>query len=227
MLYSVVIAYNQITLFESFNLVHSVVFFILIPNFVGIIEDLIYANKIQLILIEFDKLIEYLESSINITVRIMDFIQKFYKKIILILIVHLIMFIVKLLLPSNIHIKSYTNDVILFASLYKNFAIIHVTLFVDLQGFILKSLNEKLNPMLEANPKDCLIIPNSMNQMLNTLPRIKIIYQKVWIISEIINQRFGCFLLATLVDTVTIIIHSSMGVFIYLHSSDMLLALRK
>lgn len=116
MLFSVVVAHNQITAYESFDMVHSVVFFTFIPNFIGIVEGFIYANKIQLILNEFDKLFQYLESSMNITVRIVNFIHNFYKKFILILVIHVIIFIIKFYFPPTIF-SSYTDNVILFASL--------------------------------------------------------------------------------------------------------------
>lgn len=202
-------------------------FVIVIPNFIGTIEDLAHVNKLHLISKEFDTLFNSLETSMNVNICLTDFVHYFHKKIIFTFIICLVEFITKLLLSSNTFLLSYTNYVMLIVTLYKNIAIVHATLFIDMQGLILASLNKKLNPLSEESAKDCLIMPVSVEKMLRDLPRIKAIHQHVWEISEILNQRFGCFLLSALLDTGVITIHMAMEVYIYLNSDNKISALRK
>lgn len=226
-LFSIFIVSLHFTSYNQSVVIVLLVFSNLIPNFIGIVEDWVHTNKVQLMFCEFNDLFRYLETSMCISVRITNFADSFKKKINLCFAILSIEFILKLLLPSERFFSCYTDIVAMFAFLYKSIAVFHVVLFIDLQRLVLTSLNEKLNPVSEENPKDCLIKPTRINEMLNSLPHIKAIYHKLWILSERINQRFGCFLLAAVLSIVTITIQSAMGIFIYLETSKKLLVLRK
>lgn len=227
---SVVFACVQIRIYKSFDMVHSLSFLILITNFIGTIEGWIYDNTLQSIVMDFDKLIGYLEACVNVNIRLMDFVRRFYKKLIFSAVIFSIEWITKLSLPSMTFFRSYADYVILIASLYKYIAILHAATFIDLHVFILMTLNGKLNPIARESAKLCLIYPIPVDNVLEVLPQIKVVYQKIWIISEKINKRFGYFLLASFVDTALLAIHVAMGMAMYLvpiSASRKVLVLRK
>lgn len=206
--------------YTSDGVVHFESFCILIPNTIGIVESWIYTKNVQFIVTNLIELFDYLKSSVRADICIDKFIRNYHWKLLFVVIVFSIEISLKLLLPSKYPIINNSDAIVSAASLYKYVATIHVAFFIESQSFILSTLNKTLNPISSDSAQDCLIAAVPVKQSMSILRHTKIIYHKIWSISDKINKRFGYFLLAALVNTVVHTIHIAMGIFVYLISED-------
>lgn len=220
--YSFIYAYKTISELEQFIVVHSISFLVLITDLVGILEGWIKRKIVKSILTDIN------DSLCKLNVPIASIIRKFYKKVIFALIFFIFEWIVRLFHPHRtVHARS-THIVLFVASMFKFITLIHVTLYIDLQCFILESLNKKLNPTSSASAKDCLIRPIPVNKALNSLSKIKPILQKIGKISGKINERFGYFVVVYTIHSCSLVIYAGLGVYLTLSKEEgKLIILRK
>lgn len=210
--------------------IHFVSFCVLVPNTIGILESWIYTGNLQFIVTTLNELFDYLKSSVHANICIRKFICNYHWKLSFMIVVFLMELLIKMLIPSRSALIYSSDMIVLGASLYKYIATIHVAFFIESQSFILSTLNETLNPMSIDSAQDCLIGAVPVKQSMSTLRHTKIIFHKIWNISDKINKRFGYFLLTALVDTVIRTVHIAMGIFTYaiaVNSTKGHMALRK
>lgn len=214
-LLSAIKPFNDTSIATRDYIVAGVSFLILIVNLVEIAESCVHSSKIQSIAKEVAESINYLNISTDMSSRVQCFALNFYKKIIFCTVIFLIELISRISTPTKF-ISSHSNILISFAALYKHTAILHVTFYIDLNVFILQSLNDQLNPVKCDSINNCLTIPTPQNIAMRMMCHIKYIIMHVWRISEKINQRFGCFLLFAFINSFANIIRVGTAFFMAL-----------
>lgn len=186
--------------YSSFNVV--------IVNTVDIIASWLHAKSILSIIVAIDESLDTLNTFTDLNVRIASFARDFRRKCLVASMIFLAETIVRLVFLSDT-IKPYTYVIVTIAVLYKSIEICYITLYIDMQIFILVSLNENLN----AAAIDCLnedmihAVPQS-EEKIHLMHRTQTIYLNVWKMSENINIRFGGFLLSACASAVMIMIFS-------------------
>lgn len=203
----------------SFDLITSFACFILLVDIIEITESWWQTKTFLFMIKDIDESFSHLDSFMDVKVCISNFAQRFRIK----LLSCAILFSFELVINCFFEIPAlnrYANIVIAFAAIYRNIAIIHIAFFIELMKMILSSINVQLNPSSSDSVNDCLIIPIAMNEAMLNLRRTKLIYSNVWNISEHINKRFGCFLLAVFLNAPLIFVRAS--IIIYMQSSSMI-----
>lgn len=227
MLISIVVAYHQFRSYTPDLRLHIIVFIVLIPNFIEIIDSWIYTSTLTAIVSEIHNSIDYLENNVNAKIDINQFICDFHKKIIFSSIWLLIDCVYKLCVSTPLY-TIYSNIVLSFVATYKHFAILHAIFLIDLQSLILKSLSNKINPPCIDEEKECLVTSIPTTNTIQILHHIKVIYSSVWENAEKMNKRFGSCLLFMLIYFGIIIVQLVMVTFTYIYSyQDKLLIMRK
>lgn len=188
-------------------------FNIVIVNTVDIISSWLHAKSISSIVTDIEESLDVLNTFTDLNVRIELFAYGFRRKCFMALLIFLTEFIIRLIFLSDI-LKPYTYAVVTIAVLYKNLEIFYVTFYIDVQKFILFSLNENLNTVANDCVNESLIHAMSENdEKLHILHRTRVIYLNVWKISENINIRFGGFLLSICVGAIIILIYAGTSSF--------------
>lgn len=193
--------------------IYTVSFSYVIPILITIIESWIYLNILKSISTDLDNLIVYMENSLNNKVRVSNFVQQFYNKVMFVLFFCLIDLFAKCFVPSKVFTFP-TAMVEYIGNLYNYITIFHILLYIDLLRFILYSLNERLSPTSNDKVKDCLVSPVSVEDAMHTMQHLKAVYLKIWAISEKINKCFGSFLLVSFVHFIFISINVVTGAII-------------
>lgn len=203
-------------------------FNIVIVNTVDIISSWLHAKSISLIVMEIEESLDALNTFTDLNVRIALFARGFRRKCYFAFSIFLIEFIVRLIFFSEL-LRPYTHVIVTIAVFYKNIEIFYVTFYIDLQTFILLSLNENLNTRAIDSVNEGLIhAVSECEEKLHILHRAQIIYLNVWKISENINIRFGGFLLSICVGSIIILIYAGTSSFdILMKSSNKLDVLRE
>lgn len=186
---------------------------IVVVNSVDIIASWLHSKSISSVVMEIEESLDALNTFTDLNTRLELFARGFRRKFTFAFLMFFIEFIVRLILLSEI-LTTYTYIIVTIAVFYKNIAIFYVTFYIDLQTFILLSLNENLNTMAIDCVNDNLIhAVSESEEKLHILHRTQIIYLNVWKISENINIRFGGFLLSICVGTVIILIYGGTSTF--------------
>lgn len=197
----------------SMYAVNYLSFNIVIVNAVDIVASWLHTKSVTSIVIESGESLDALNTLTDLNARIELFAQNFRRKFFIAFFIFFTEFIIRFIFLSEI-LKTYTYLIVTFAVFYKNIEIFYVTFYIDLQTFILLSLNENLNTMAIDCVNDNLIYAVSESEeKLHILHRIQVIYLHVWKISENINERFGGFLLSICVGTVIILIYGGTSTF--------------
>lgn len=190
----------------SLYAVNYLSFNIVIVNSVDVVASWLHVKSVPSIVTEIEESLDALSAFANLNAPIELFVRGFRRKFFVASFLFSIECIVRLIILSDIF-NTYTYIIVTLAVFYKSIAISYVTFFIDVQTFILLSLNENLNTMAIDYVNDNLIHAMSeTEEKLQILHRTQIIYLNVWKISENINVRFGGFLLSICVGTVIILI---------------------
>ena len=205
----------------SLYAVNYLTFNIVIVNSVDIISSWLHANSISAIILEIEESLDALALHfIDLNSRIALFARDFRKKCFIAFLIFLIEFIIRHYHPSDIF-KPFTYATLTFAILYKNVEIIYVTFYIDVQTFILLSLNENLSTVaIDCLNESFIYAVSECEEKLYILHRVQIIHLKVWKISENLNIRFGGFLLGVCAGTVIILIYAGTSSFDILMKSN-------
>lgn len=207
---------------ESISLyaINYLSFNIVIVNSVDIISSWLNTKEILSIVQEIEESLDVLNTFTDLNVRIALFARSFCRKCFAAFLLFLIEFIIRLIFLSDI-LKPYTYIIVSIAVFYKNIEIFYVTFYIDVQKFILLSLNENLNTVAIDCVNESLVhaVPES-EEKLHILRRAQVIYLNVWKISENINIRFGGFLLSICVGTIIILIYAGTSSFDILMKTD-------
>lgn len=218
MLLSLIVVFVQQHVYSSLSLIYTTSFLTILPNYVAIIESLVFTTTLNFILSDTTDSLDYLENYVNFKVNIKQFAQRFHKKLILTTAMYLIEYIVKFLFPTQYY-TTYSTMILFITSLYKHIATMHAVLFIDIQTLILSSLNRKLNPVLIDSGKECLITRVETKEAMYMLHHIKTLYSKVWRISEHINKRFGCLLIVVNLQIVFNLVQNIIAAFYVYYST--------
>lgn len=212
----------------SLYAVNYLSFNIVIVNSVDIIASWLHAKSGSSIVTQIEESLDALNAFTNLNARIEQFVRVFRRKFFVASFVFFVECIIRLIFLSEI-LKTYTHIIVTLAVFYKSIAIFYVTFFIDMQTFILLSLNENLNTMAIDYVNDNLIhAVSETEEKLQILHRTQTIYLSVWKISEKINVRFGGFLLSICVGTVIILIYGGTSTFdILMKQCDKLDVLRE
>lgn len=206
--------------------VNGIVFIILIPSIVEVIESWLYSEALVSLKNSIEVSLDYLNTFVNMKAHISAFTRQFYRKMLLLAVLVTSEFVTRFVFKSQVTL--YSSVVLSIASVYRYFASVCIIFYIDLEILILSSLNGQLNPLCGDNVNECLILPTQPNVSLVALRRIKTVYSNIWKISENVNRRFGCFLLVQLVNVAIFSIWTSIVLYInILDSSSMLTMMRK
>lgn len=188
-------------------------FNIVIVNSVDIVASWLHAKSVSSIVTEIESSLDALNTFTDLNARIESFARGFRRKFTIAFLMFLIEFIVRLIVLSEI-LTTYTYVIVTIAVFYKNIAIFYVAFYIDVQTFVLLSLNENLNTMAIDCVNDNLVhAVSESEEKLHILHRTQVIYLNIWKISENINVRFGGFLLSICVGTVIILIYGGTSAF--------------
>lgn len=211
-IYSAYVALQE----SHFQIIDILAHSIIVANFVGIIESWFFMEKMNSILIDINESLDYLETFIGITVQIKQFVRRFQRKIFYSLAVYIVEITVKTAFTTQI--RNFTLAAVIMTlvdAVYMHLTAIHVIFFIDFRCFILTTLNHRLHP-ISSSSLDCLIIRRQENDVWRDLKHIKIIYSKVWKITEKINHRFGFTLLIMMIQTVCNVVRVLIVMFSFL-----------
>lgn len=188
-------------------------FNIVIVNSVDIVASWLHTNSASSIVAEIEESLDALNAFTNLNARIEWFVRGFRRKFFFAFFLFAVECIIRLIFPSEV-LKTYTYVIVTVAVFYKSIAIFYVTFFIDVQTFILLSLNENLNTMAIDYANDNLVhAVSETEEKIHILRRTQIIYLHVYKISENINARFGGFLLSICIGTVIILIYGGTSTF--------------
>lgn len=205
--YSFVITYVVIRKHPA----NFIICFKMIVNAIEVVEGWLYAKQLQLLVENTEELIDYLKTRVNINIQ--QFVRRFYRKVFCMVFVSFIDISVKISIPISYR---YSDNFLVMVHLFKNIGIMHTNFYVDLQEFVMMNFNEKLNPDSSKNAQNCLIRPIPFSQSFDILFQTNTVYQKISKMSKNINERFGAFLLASIIDTMLIAVHSTMFIIHYI-----------
>lgn len=195
-------------------------FNIVAVNTVDIIASWLHAKSIMSIVVEIEESLDTLNTFTDLNVRIALFVRDFRQKCYGALLIFLVEVLVRLAVLSEI-LTEYTYIIVTIAVCYKNIEIFYVTFYIDVQTFILSTLNENLNTIaIDCVYENPTYAESRNEEKLQIMHRAQIIYLNVWKISEHINKRFGGFLLSTCIGTVIILIYAGTSSFDILMKSN-------
>lgn len=216
---SIVYAFQIIKTTMSYSSV-LFVFTLLLPtvltNFFSLYENCSHNNYSQLILIEFDRILDYLQLVLDNQFKLSHFLKVFNKKFVISLGTVAILNIIKCSIRHFIVISLFADFFASIMALYKIIGILHVVLFLDLMGNILRSINIKL---VSISAKHCCHAAMRKSEATNALRIVKNIHFYCWEITKKINERFGWFMLITLLESVSTSIYSLIWIFLFSTSS--------
>lgn len=217
-----------VMLYNIKSVIDSVSFTVFIPNFLAIIESWFFASSLSTIISDINDSLDYLENNMNAKIYLNKFVRNFHKKIIFSTMILVLEFIYKFLVSTPIY-NFHSNLLLTIACTYKHFTILHAIFFIDLQKFILFSINDKINPPQIDKINKNLITPLPFVDAMQALHHMKITYLKVSRISENINKRFGYLLLFFLIHFPINVIHLIYSIFFYIftYSNYRVLIIRK
>lgn len=211
MIYSAYVALDK----SHFQIIDILAHTIIVANFVGIIECWILTKTTNSIHIDLNESLDYLATFIDITVQTKQFVRRFQRKIFCSLGVHAFEITIKSVFSTRIRNFSMAAVVMtLVDAVYMHVTAIHIIFFIDFRTFMLTTMNQKLNP-ISSGTLDCLIIRREDNDVWRDLTHIKIVYSKVWKITEKINQRFGCTLLIMMLQAVCNVVRVLIVMFLF------------
>lgn len=197
--------------------------------YVEIIESCIQSKMLPSIIKDVEESFSYLESFMGANNQtIIIFAQRFRRKFGFCTAYFLFEFLINVY--SNIEASFHGacgGICMAILPLYRNMAIAHIVLFIDLRNLVLMLLIHRINPMPSDSVKDCIIVRVPRNEALLILRRIKIIHSNVHKISESITQRFGCSLIAVFMNVPFIFIRNGYIIYKNLSVSDDLHIIRK
>lgn len=192
-------------------------FGIFVVDTIEIIESRIQFKAVASILNDIEKRIQYLDVYENQSASFLDLVaKKFRKKFIICAIFFHFEFVLRVF---SLKLTPFESPSILLPSffvLHKQFAMLHAVLYIDMQSFSLLWLNDQLNPVQSNSANECFVVTIFKSKATQMLHRIKLLYLNIWRVSDNINQRFGCFLVAALVNSAFYFIRAGFSFFMAL-----------
>lgn len=234
-IYLLILAAALINQFRQFSesseiistfITNSVTLITLFPNFVATIENWVRSKELELILNDIEESLDYFGTFVNTQARITDFVQHYYKQIFFVTFYLSLNLIIPLIIPTDL-VEFHLIILLSIAGFYEQIAFIHIAFYVNLQSLILNALNDAINPVLRNSLNECVVPSLSTEDAMLTVHRTKIIYQKIWKISENLNERFGYFLVVGLMSTGVFLVQTAMELFILLNNFNYIDSLRE
>lgn len=215
MAYSIIVNGNK-----NVSFIHSdLLYFILIStNSVIIIENIKNSKCFCGIFKIMSATINDLEFGLEIDYPYKKLQAEFQRKYILIIVIVAIGLLVKYTVTSKYGMNHYNNISMLVNLIFKYSHLLQITFYVNFVQYALVSLNAKISTY-----------KNEINNSLYALRRIKSIYFKLWHVSHRVHSTFGWFLVAFMIEAMTLIIYGTYWMFVYTERKDLnpLTVLRK
>lgn len=208
--------------FKSLSLyaVNYLTFNIVIAHTVDIIASWLHTESAASIVTNIEQSLDFLNTFTNLSDRIASFTRHFCRKFFIAFSIFFAEVIVRLIFLSDV-LNEYSYTIATVGVFYKNIEIFYVTFYVNVQTFILLTLNDHLNAVaIECENESFIHAVSQCDEKLHILHRARTIYLHISKISENINIRFGGFLLTICVDTLILLIHSGTSSFDILMKSN-------
>lgn len=172
-------------IFQNFEI------FMCFSNIFGTYLKIIDSFSSQSLLESFSNSIKYFETQLHITISLSQLERKYRRMILLTPLFHSIYLIFKAV--SGFYSNSISYLIFKVAILFKDIAVLHMTLYIELIGVIISSLNEKINKILvdECDDRDTVYL----------LRQFKWIHLKLLKIVKMFNDKFGWILIFTTLES--------------------------
>lgn len=140
----------------------------------------------------FAAIIKYLETKLHITINLSQLDRKYRRMIILAPLIHAIHLILKIA-SGKLYYNSISYMIFSISVTFKDITILHMTLYIELMGIVISSLNEKINKILlgECDDRDTVYL----------FRQFKWIHLKLLNIAKIFNDEFGWILFFTTLES--------------------------
>lgn len=207
---------EDLMLTSTINYVIICVSFITVPlDLIEIIEGWINSDTLISVIYDFEEYFKCLNTFCDVRILRLNFVRMFRNKCILCTFLFLAEFIVRISTYSEL-LKIHSRIILSMAVLYKNFAIVHIVLCIDLNGMILSSLNDQLRSSSSDMDTEFSIISAVNPETIALFKCTTNSFQRVSRISENVNKRFGWFMLSVFLNNIVGLIRAAIAVFMAL-----------
>lgn len=160
----------------------------------------------------FADVIEYTERRFLLSISLHQLQRNFQKKILILLVLEIISGCLRSIHLNSSLFKPITNISVVILLIYKVIMILHIQFYIDLIGFILYSVNEKLKSVTK--------IRRHRYSVACTFQRVKWIHYNLWKISKMINNSFGWILVSIMIETCALACLRVYWIFVYIETEQ-------
>lgn len=179
-------------------------------SYIAVFENIFNANALWVILKTVHLTIINLETSLQIQYPFKTLKKNFRRKAFFMFMIIFVGLFIKIFIEDTIGLNKISSILLTLSFFFKHIHLFHFIFYIDFMRFTCESLSQKI-VMLKSDNHSFL---NEINDSIYVMHQIKLVYYKLWHISNRINSLFGWFSVAYLIESIFIITHSLYWVFL-------------